>query len=63
MELQHNTQDPGSKVGNSIKLTMGNLMDDEAECYSKKNPENNEDTSKIIKKSLDDLNWDMLIPR
>ena len=61
--VQHNSKDSDERIGNSIKLSIGNLMDDEAECYWKKNPEKNEDTSKIIKKSLEELNWDMLIPR
>jgi hypothetical protein len=61
--VQHNTKDSDERMGNSLKLSMGNLMDDEAECYGKKNPENNKDASKIIKKSIEDLNWDMIVPR
>ena len=37
--LQHNTLDQEQKMGNSIKMTVTNWIDDEEACYLKKHPE------------------------
>ena len=62
MELQHNTQDPGSKMGNSIKLTMGNLMEEESECWDKKAVE--DEVHGELNKIKTDRNtdWNTLLP-
>ena len=33
LNLQHNTQDPDQKMGNAIKLTMRNLVEEDQQCY------------------------------
>ncbi|MBW2066512.1 MAG: hypothetical protein JRJ03_16505, partial [Deltaproteobacteria bacterium] len=37
--LQHNTKDVEEKIGNSVKITMTNLLEEELNCYKKKHPE------------------------
>lgn len=37
--LQHNTKDEEEKIGNSVKMTMTNLMEEELLCYKRKHPE------------------------
>ena len=61
--VQHNIRDSDERKGNSIKLSMGNLMDDEAACYAKKHPESNGQPSEPVKKRLNDQDWDKLVPR
>ena len=34
--LQHNSQDSEEKLGNAVKLTMTNLMEEDRHCYNKK---------------------------
>ena len=59
--LQHNTRDEEEKMGNAVKLTMLNYMEEESRCFEKKQPKS-EDISRG-KKSEEPLNWDLLIPR
>ena len=33
LNLQHNSQDPDQKMGNAIKLTMWNLVEEDQQCY------------------------------
>ena len=37
--LQHNTRDEEEKQGNSIKMTMWNLLNKEVRCFEKEHPE------------------------
>jgi hypothetical protein len=37
--LQHNTRDEEEKMGNAVKLTMWNLLEEESNCFEKKHPE------------------------
>ncbi|MBW1996568.1 MAG: hypothetical protein JRJ29_01250 [Deltaproteobacteria bacterium] len=37
--LQHNTKDVEEKIGNSVKISMTNLLEEELNCYRKKHPE------------------------
>jgi hypothetical protein len=37
--LQHNTRDQEEKQGNSVKMTMWNLMEQEAQCFEKNHPQ------------------------
>ncbi|MBW2030568.1 MAG: hypothetical protein JRH06_13475 [Deltaproteobacteria bacterium] len=39
LTLQHNTKDEEEKIGNSVKITMTNLLEDELRCYREKHPE------------------------
>ena len=36
MTLQHNSQDPEEKMGNAVKLTMTNLIEEDQRCYKQK---------------------------
>jgi hypothetical protein len=60
--LQHNIRDEEEKEGNSIKMTMWNLILDEERCFEKKYPE----PSKPERFDFIDpaaVNWDLLIPK
>jgi hypothetical protein len=39
MYLQHNLSNKEEKLGNSIKMTMVNLVEDEVDCFAAKNPD------------------------
>ena len=39
MILQHNTKDEEQKIGNSLKLTMTNLFEEERNCFERKEQE------------------------
>jgi hypothetical protein len=60
--LQHNTRDQEEKQGNSIKMTMWNLIEKETRCYEKKRAETVKKSSKTGRKSKK-VDWDKLIPR
>ena len=58
--LQHNTRDEDESIGNSVKLTMWNLIEDERECYDKKTAA---ETKKTEKKKKGQADWEALIPQ
>jgi hypothetical protein len=60
--LQHNTRDQEEKQGNSIKMTMWNLIEEETRCYEKKHAKATKESPKKGDKSKK-LDWDKLIPR
>lgn len=58
--LQHNTRDEEESIGNTVKLTMWNLIDAERACYREKTfPESKKKRS--ANKTLPP--WDQLIPQ
>jgi hypothetical protein len=60
--LQHNIRDEDEKEGNSVKMTMWNLVLEEERCFEKKYL----DTMKAELLNLRDkavVNWDLLIPK
>jgi hypothetical protein len=65
MILQHNIKDPKQKMGNVIKLTMWDLIDEEQRGFEQKNPDRSKSTTKLKiepqKYKLEDL--DRFIPR
>jgi hypothetical protein len=65
MILQHNTKDEEQKIGNSLKLTMTNLFEEERTCFERKERKAQEkpDKSRQGKGSHDRAYWDRLIPR
>ncbi len=65
MILQHNTKDEEEKVGNSLKLTMTNLFEQERLCFEKKKHEaqRKPDKSGRGKGSQNQAFWDRFIPR
>jgi len=65
MILQHNTKDEEQKMGNSLKLTMTNLFEEERLCFEKKEQkaQGEPDKSNQGKGSQDPAYWDRFIPR
>lgn len=57
--LQHNTRDEDESIGNSVKLTMWNLIEDERECFEKKTAA---ETKKTKRKKPPQPDWEVLIP-
>ena len=60
MILQHNTRDEDESIGNSVKLTMWNLIQEERACFEKKTAA---DAKKPKQKKTSPADWDALLPR
>ncbi|MGD2270275.1 MAG: hypothetical protein PVI06_07745 [Desulfobacterales bacterium] len=60
--LQHNTRDQEEKKGNSVKMTMWNLIEEEARCYEAKHAESSATSPDSDRKSKK-IDWDHFIPR
>ncbi|MDZ7583148.1 MAG: hypothetical protein U5R30_21845 [Deltaproteobacteria bacterium] len=60
MILQHNQKDEDETVGNTVKLTMWNLIEEERHCEDKKSSQS---TGRSTKIEAEPPNWDLLIPR
>jgi hypothetical protein len=65
MILQHNTKDEEQKVGNSLKLTMTNLFEEERLCFESKEQkaQGKPDKSRQGKRNREPVSWDRFIPR
>lgn len=62
--LKHNTRDEEKKEGNSVKMTMWNLMNKEIRCYKEKQPPSaisSADSGQSQESS--NIDWDLLVPR
>lgn len=59
--LQHNLGKKDQKLGNSIKMTMQNLVKDELDCFEKKHPNFRQSNGAQIDDSS--LEWEDLLPR
>ena len=63
--LQHNSRDEDEKLGNSIKLTMTNLLESDLKCQ--KNREQMEKASGNVSEQqeleLEQTGWDLFVPR
>ena len=63
--LQHNSRDKDEKMGNSIKLTMTNLLESDWQCQ--KNKEQMEKASGNVKQlhelEPEQTGWDLFVPR
>jgi len=55
--LQHNTEDPEEKVGNAVKLTLRNLLEEEARCFNKQH----EDSGRP--EPFGPVDWEILVPQ
>ncbi|MFC1817368.1 hypothetical protein ACFL0M_15880 [Thermodesulfobacteriota bacterium] len=65
MILQHNTKDEEEKLGNAIKLTITNFINQERLCFEKKHPkfrDKNRQPQKITT-APGRLDWDRFLPR
>ena len=60
MILEHNQRDEDETVGNTIKLTMWNLIEEERNCEKLKFPA---PVATSAKTEEEPLNWDLLVPR
>ena len=65
MTLQYNTKDEEEKMGNSLKLTMLNLFEEERLCFDRKEQkaQGEPDMSQKEEESLEPDTWDRFIPR
>jgi hypothetical protein len=61
--LKHNTQDEDIKEGNSVKMTMWNLMNKEIRCFKKKRKSYNRSAKIKRMQKSENIDWDLLIPR
>ena len=57
--LAHNTRDTEEKLGSWVKMTMTNLMEEELECFERKNPSR----AGTGEKASGRVDREMLIPR
>ncbi len=60
MILEHNTRNEEETYGNTIKMTMWNLIDEERECAKVKKAALPPSPKKSVPKQVD---WDTLLPR
>jgi hypothetical protein len=60
--LQHNSRDQEEKKGNSVKMTIWNLIEKETLCYEKKRAETGKKSPKTGRKSKK-IDWNIFIPR
>jgi hypothetical protein len=58
--LQHNIKDTDEKMGNSLKMTLYNAMEEAEACYDAKKPPESAERRKQKKTAPD---WAILIPR
>ncbi|MFC1885646.1 hypothetical protein ACFLZM_01125 [Thermodesulfobacteriota bacterium] len=65
LTISHNTKDSQEKMGNAIKLTMTNRLEEERLCFEKKQPEFRKHGQKKPpkKESKEPVDWNLYIPR
>ncbi len=65
MVLQHNVKDTDEKIGNTLKLTMHEAIEDERLCFIKQNPDYRSGSGAVDSKDTDsvDANSDIYIPK
>lgn len=65
LTLQHNAQDPEQKMGNAVKLTMTNLLEEDQRCYKIKALDHREKLRQKDWKVTDPglTGWDLYVPR
>ena len=62
--LQHNSMDTEEKLGNAIKLTMTNLIEEDQRCYNVKALDQREKLRQEGKMMTTELTgWDLFVPR
>lgn len=59
--LQHNLGKKDQKLGNSVKMTMQNLVEDELDCFEGKHPDFRQSNGAQIDDSS--LEWEDLLPK
>jgi len=65
MVLHHNTKDAEEKLGNAVKITVTNLINQERLCFQKKHPKFRDKNRQHQKRTTAPgrLDWDRFIPR
>ncbi|UCD80101.1 MAG: hypothetical protein JSW26_01310 [Desulfobacterales bacterium] len=65
MTLQHNTMDTEEKMGNAVKLTMTNLIDEDQRCYAVKALDQREKLRQREWKTITTglTGWNLYVPR
>ena len=65
LTLQHNIQDANEKMGNAVKLTMTNLIEEDQRCYKQKALDHREKFRRPDWKAIDPglTGWDLYVPR
>ena len=64
MILQHNTKDEEEKLGNAVKITLTNLIEQERICFEKKYPDHRtEKPPQQSEKKSGSVLWDRLLPK
>jgi len=63
LTLQHNTKDVEEKMGNSVKLTISNFIEEERLCFEKRHLETRERPRKQEEKARGKIDWDRFVPR
>ena len=63
--LQHNSRDEDEKMGNSIKLTMTNLLESDWQCQKNKQQMEtaNGNVKELQELELEQTGWDLFVPR
>jgi hypothetical protein len=65
LNLSHNTMDMEEKRGNSVKLTMLNLVESQCLCFQKKHPDfrNKRKKQQHKGKSGKSIDWELFVPK
>lgn len=63
--LQHNLKDEGEKIGNAVKLTLHNQLEEDAQCYGQQKPNRREELRQRFRKppSSGESSWGRLVPQ
>lgn len=63
LNLQYNAKDPNETIGNVVKLSYPDRIEEERICFMQMCDQANEKTDKKFKKELEKTDWSYLIPR
>jgi hypothetical protein len=63
--LQHNLKDEDAKIGNAVKLTLHNQLEEETQCYGQQKPNRREELRQRFRKPAPsgESSWGRLIPQ
>lgn len=61
--LQHNTKDDEEKIGNAVKMTLTNQLDEEQRCFEQKHATSGQAVVNAAAAKGDKAQWDLMIPR
>jgi len=64
MILQHNTKDEEEKLGNAVKITLTNFLEQERICFEKKYPDlRSEESQQPAGEKPGSVRWGQLLPK